>query len=148
MPALGIVLIVIAIGFFIGELHTGSGLLLLAATAILIFDGVLMFNQGVIFHPINWWLVIPLLILSIGLVAFSIWRIIVSYRRQPATGKEDLKGKTAIVKQTLNPVGMVFYQGELWNAISNSGKIESGEEVVIEAVNGLNLYVVRKPKSP
>jgi membrane-bound ClpP family serine protease len=146
MPALGIVLIVIAIGLFIGELHTGSGLLLLAATAILIFDMVLMYNQGVIFHPMNWWVVVPLIILFLAFITFSIWRIIVSHQRQPTTGKEDLKGKTVIVKQTLDPVGMVLYEGELWNAISNSGKIESGEEVTIERVDGMNLYVVRKPK--
>ena len=59
----------------------------------------------------------------------------------------DLKGKTAIVKETLNPKGTVFYQGELWNAESKSGKIETGEEVIIENVDGLMLNVVRKQKS-
>jgi membrane-bound serine protease (ClpP class) len=90
--------------------------------------------------------VIPLIIVFTGLMIFSILRIIKTYHRQPASGKEDMKGKTAVVREPLNPQGTVFYQGELWNAASNSGKIKSGEEVLIENVKGLMLYVVRKQK--
>jgi membrane-bound serine protease (ClpP class) len=62
------------------------------------------------------------------------------------TGKEDLMGKTAIVKEALRPEGTVFYDGELWNAVSKSGHIEPGEEVIIENVNKLTLTVAKKPQ--
>jgi membrane-bound serine protease (ClpP class) len=131
----------------IGELHTGSGLLLLGAIAVMISALVMMFKQGFLFNPVNWWLVSLLIVIFTALIIFSLWRIIKTYRQQPATGKEDLKGKPATVKQTLDPEGMVMCQGELWNAISTSGRIDSGETVIIEKVEGLTLYVVRKPRS-
>jgi membrane-bound serine protease (ClpP class) len=147
MTALGIILILLAIVLVIGELHTGSGILIVWGIVSLIFGIVILFKQESLFISINLGWIILLIILIIGLIIFSIWRIISIYRRQPSTGREDLKGKTAIVKETLNPKGTVFYQGEYWNAVSKSGKIETGEEVIIENVDGLMLNVERKPKT-
>ena len=146
MTVLGIILILVAIGLVIGELHTGSSILVVWGLVSLIFGVAILVTNGTIFISINWGWIILLIILFIGLIIFTIWRIIVIYRRQPTTGKEDLKGKTAIVKETLNPKGTVFLQGELWNAVSNSGKIETGEEVIIESVDGLMLNVEKKAK--
>ena len=61
---------------------------------------------------------------SIGLIAVVISLIIRTYRRKTATGKEDLKGRVAIVVETLKPQGVVSVEGELWNAVSKSGVIE------------------------
>jgi len=55
-----------------------------------------------------------------------------------------LVGKTAVVKVALAPVGMVFFRGEFWSAISKAGRIEPGEEVTISRVDGLKLYVTKK----
>jgi membrane-bound serine protease (ClpP class) len=87
-----------------------------------------------------------LIIVVLALMAFVIWRVIKTYRRKAVTGKEDLVGQTAEVKEPLDPEGTVFYQGEYWNAVSNSGKIDHGEEVIIEKVDGLILIVARKTK--
>jgi membrane protein implicated in regulation of membrane protease activity len=67
-----------------------------------------------------------------------------TYRNQTITGKEDLIGKTVLVKETLNPEGTVVYEGDLWTAASDSGAIESGEEVIITEVKGLKLFVKKK----
>jgi membrane-bound ClpP family serine protease len=93
----------------------------------------------------NGW-VITLLILIVAFIVFAVLRSIDAHHRQPTTGKEDLRGKTAIVRETLDPEGTVFREGELWTAISNSGKIESGEEVIISKVRGLKLWVTNKAK--
>jgi len=79
-------------------------------------------------------------------VVFAVFQIVGSYRRQASTGKEDLLGKTVEVKERLQPEGTVFYEGELWRAISASGNIEPGEEVVITKVTGLKLTVAKKTK--
>jgi membrane-bound serine protease (ClpP class) len=83
-------------------------------------------------------------VVILALMAFVIWRVINTYRKKAVTGKEDLEGRTAVVRETLDPEGTVFYQGEYWNAISRSGKIERGEEVTIEKVDGLILQVAKK----
>jgi|WetSurMetagenome_2_1015567.scaffolds.fasta_scaffold814825_1 membrane-bound serine protease (ClpP class) len=143
---LGIIFIVLAVGLIIGELFTGTTLMLVGGLVALIFGLIVLFTQGSVLLGVNWWLVVPLIIVVLALMAFVIWRVIKTYRRKAVTGKEDLVGQTAEVKEPLDPEGTVFYQGEYWNAISNSGKIDHGEEVIIEKVDGLILIVARKTK--
>lgn len=142
---LGILLLVVAVALVVGELHTGSGFLLLAGLIALIFGLALLFTNNSLFAQINWWFVIPLIIVIIALIILMILRIRNTYRHKVTTGKEDLEGQTARVNQTLDPEGMVFVHGEYWNAESRSGRIKSGDEVIIEKVVGLKLYVVKKP---
>jgi membrane-bound serine protease (ClpP class) len=142
---LGIVFIVLAVGLIVGELFTGTTLMLVGGLVALIFGLIILFTQGQVLIGVNWWLIVPLIIVVLALMAFVIWRVINTYRRKAVTGKEDLMGKTAEVKETLDPEGTVFYQGEYWNAVSNSGKIDRGEEVIIEKVDGLILTVTKKP---
>ena len=94
----------------------------------------------------NWWLLALLIILVGGFIVLAVVLIVQTYRRQATTGKEELKGKTAEAKETLDPKGLVFYQGDLWEALSTSGKVEAGEEVIITEVKGLKLIVKKKEK--
>jgi membrane-bound serine protease (ClpP class) len=146
MFALGIVLLVIATGLIVGEFFTGSGLLFGGGLVALIVGLVLLFTGGSSTLQVNWWAVSLVIILVLGFLVLAVLRIINTYHRQPATGKEELKGKTAEVRELLNPEGTVFYQGELWAAVSDSGRIEPGEEVIINKVEGLKLRVIKKTK--
>ena len=93
---------------------------------------------------VNPWLIA---IVAIGIAAFLavaiIWGIR-AHRRQAAAGREDLIGKTAEVKVALGPKGVVFVEGERWTAISESGRAEPGEEVIITKVDSLKLWVTKK----
>ena len=97
----------------------------------------------------NWFQVDPwlIIIVAIGISAFIaitiIWGIR-AHRHQVSAGREDLIGKTAIVKVSLEPEGMVLFKGERWLAISEKGRVEPGEEVIITKVDGLKLYVAKK----
>ena len=95
---------------------------------------------------VNWWLTALVIFLLIALISLIVYLIVRTYHRQATTGREELKGKTAEVKETLDPQGTVFLLGELWNAVSTSGRIEIGEEVVIVEVKGLKLWVSKKAK--
>ena len=55
-------------------------------------------------------------------------------------------GEKAIAKTPLDPTGTVLAQGELWTATSEGGKVAPGEEVVINKVEGLKLWVTKKSK--
>jgi membrane-bound serine protease (ClpP class) len=138
---LAILLLVLAVGLIFGEFFTGSGLLFLCGLVALVFGLVVLFNQSTLFPQINWWVIIPVIIVFVGLIVFIIFRILNTYRHKVTTGQEDLEGQIAIVKQTLDPEGTVLYQGEYWNAVSQSGRMEPGDNVVIERVSGLTLYV-------
>ncbi|HSW56781.1 MAG TPA: NfeD family protein [Dehalococcoidales bacterium] len=95
---------------------------------------------------VNWLMVTILSVLTAAVLAVVIWLIVRTYRQKTTTGKEDLKGRTAIVRTALTPRGVVFVEGELWNAISTSGKIEVGEEVIVSELIGLTLIVNIKGK--
>ncbi len=146
MVPLGIVLIVLGVAFIISEFFTGSGLLMgIGIVSTIAGLALLIFGRSAAFQ-VNWLLVTIIGIIVVGILAFIIWRIKRTYHRQVATGKEDLKGKTAIVKEQLNPEGTVLVQGELWTAVSGSGKIKSGEEVIVTGIDRLRLSVVKKEK--
>ena len=97
----------------------------------------------------NWFQVDPwlIVIVAIGISAFLaitiIWGIR-AHRHQASAGREDLIGKSAEVKVALEPEGLVFFKGERWTAISEKGRVEPGEEVIITKVDGLKLYVTKK----
>jgi len=97
----------------------------------------------------NWFQVDPWLIaiVAIGISAFLaiaiIWGIR-AHRHQASAGREDLIGKSAEVKIALEPKGVVFIQGERWTAVSEKGRVEPGEEVIVTKVDGLKLYVTKK----
>jgi membrane-bound serine protease (ClpP class) len=87
-----------------------------------------------------------LIVIIAGSVALVIILVVRTYRHQATTGKEDLRGKIAVVREPLDPEGLVFYQGDLWAALSTSGMIDTGEEVIITEVKGLKLLVTKKAK--
>jgi membrane-bound serine protease (ClpP class) len=143
----GVLLIILAFGLFVAEFFTsGFGLLFGGGIVAFVIGSLILFQGGAPVFQIDWWLVILVVIIIAGFVAFAVFKIAGTYRRQATTGKEDLMGKKAVVRQPLNPEGTVFYRGELWTAVSESGKIDSGEEVIISQIDGLKLIVTKKSK--
>ncbi len=103
-----------------------------------------MFQIDPSWFQIDPWLIV---IVAIGIVAFLavaiIWGIR-AHHHQVLAGREELVGKTAEVKIALEPKGIVFIQGERWTAITEQGRVQTGEEVIITKVDGLKLWVTKK----
>jgi len=140
----GVLLVILAFGLFIAELFTPTfGLLTAGGVASLVLGSLILFKGGPLFqvHP---GLVAIVTIFIAAIFAFVIHRIIRAHRHQASTGREELVGKRALVRMALNPEGTVFFKGELWKAISETGRVEPGEEVIITRVDGLILYVTKK----
>ena len=64
-------------------------------------------------------------------------------RRKPLIGLPGMVGGKGEVVSSLDPKGMVRIKGELWEAASDGGRIDIGEEVTVVGQDGLKL-VVRK----
>ena len=140
----GILFIILAVALFVTEALTpGFGIWFTAGLAALVFGLILLFRGGDTLR-IDWWLIVLVALIIVGVAAFVVERIAVAHRRQAGTGSEELIGKKAVVKEALNPEGTVFFKGELWTAVSNQGRIDPGVEVIIEKINGLVLTVTRK----
>ncbi len=141
----GILLILLAFGLFIAELFTHSfGLLTTGGVTSLVLGSLILFPAGGEMFQINPWLIATVVTVIVAIFVFVISRVIRVHRRQAFSGREELVGKTAIVKRALEPEGMVLFKGELWTAVSESGRAEPGEQVIINRVDSLKLYVTKK----
>jgi membrane-bound serine protease (ClpP class) len=140
----GVLLVVLAFGLFIAEVFTTSfGLFTAGGITSLVIGSLILFKGGPLFQ-VSPWLITTVVVIIAALFAFVINRVIRAHRRQASTGREELIGKTAVVRVALEPEGTVFYKGERWAAISNKGQVEPGETVIITKVDGLKLYVIKK----
>ncbi|MBC8164027.1 MAG: nodulation protein NfeD [Roseiflexaceae bacterium] len=80
----------------------------------------------------------------LGAAVAAVTLMAVRVRRRPVTtGQEGLIGRIAEVRQALDPEGMVYVDGALWQAICEDGEAERGERVRVTAVHNLQL-IVRK----
>ncbi len=140
----GVLLVVLAFGLFIAEVFTTSfGLFTAGGITSLVMGSLILFKGGPLFQ-VNPWLIATVVIIIAAFFVFVISRVIRAHRRQASTGREELMGKTAVVKAALEPEGTVFFKGERWAAISDKGRVEPGEAVIITKVDGLKLYVIKK----
>ena len=141
----GILFIVLAFGLFVGEVLTpGFGLFTAGGIICLIIGSLLLFKGAPPIFRVSPWLIATVCILLGGSIAFILHRTISIHRRQATTGREELVGKVALVKVALRPSGMVFYRGENWTAVSENGEVKVGDEVVIDRMEGLTLFVRKK----
>jgi membrane-bound serine protease (ClpP class) len=137
----GILLMVLAIVFFLLEIKVTSYGMLSLAGVVSLFLGALMLYEGD--DPavrISWSVLIP----TVGLVsAFFVVVAGLAFRSQVSTtqtGERGLVGKIGVVKQALDPEGKVFVHGELWKAVAGQ-PIENGCKVRVTHVEGLTLTV-------
>lgn len=143
----GVLLILLAMGLFIAEYFTTSfGLLTAGGIIAMVMGSLILFSHspGI---EVNRGLIAGV---TIGIAAFGIFvigAIIRGQRRRKATGAEGMMGKLAIAKTPLDPTGTVLAEGERWTAIAEGDKIGLGEEVIIDKIEELKLWVKRKPKN-
>ena len=88
--------------------------------------------------------IIVSIVLIVAFIIFVIFAIVKGQKRKLSAGVEEMIGKEAVVRTTLNPKGMVLAEGELWTAIAEGSTIEAGEEVIIIRTEGLKLWVTKK----
>jgi membrane-bound serine protease (ClpP class) len=142
----GIALVVLAFGLFIAEVFTGIGLFIVGGIISLLLGSSILFKGGALFR-VNPWLIGTITIVVAAFFGILLASVIKSRRLPQTTGWEELIGKPALVKASLNPAGMVLYRGERWKAVSESGTIPVGQEVIIKRIDNLTLYVAKKEKT-
>jgi membrane-bound serine protease (ClpP class) len=84
--------------------------------------------------------------LTLALTAFFVFvvgAVVRSRRRRPATGREGMRGQIGRARTELAPGGMVFVDGALWEAVSETDRIAEGEAVEVVGERGLTLLVRR-----
>jgi membrane-bound serine protease (ClpP class) len=144
----GVILIVLAIIFFIMEMKIASyGLLSVAGIISLLLGSLMLFEGESPADRISWGVLTPTLVVVSGFftaVAFLVFRSQVS---KPVTGSAGLVGEIGVVKKALTPRGKVFVHGELWNAVAPM-PIDANVQVRVVKVTGLLLDVEPADEGP
>ncbi len=135
----GLMLIALAIILFIAEIKiTSYGVLSLGGIVSLSLGSIMLFEDVMVSLK----LMGPTIILISGFFVVVSSLAYRAHRSKPRSGMEGLVGEMGIVKEALDPEGLVFVHGELWSASSHE-KIEADEKVQVKGIDGLVLEVVR-----
>lgn len=139
----GVAFIILGIIFFVVEAFTPTfGMFTLGGIISLTLGSVMLFNQpGII--KVSFMTILPVVLFFSVLSLFFIAKTVAAVRRKSTTGADGLLGKTGIARTDILNTGKVFIHGEIWDAASG-GKIQKGDEVIVEKVSGLKLIVKKK----
>ena len=137
----GILLIFLAILFFIMELQIISyGLLSIAGIISLLLGSLMLFESHDSGMSLSWSVLLPTVIIVSAFFVLISGIVFKSQLTQAETGAAGLIGKTGVVKNAIMPDGKVFIHGELWNATSKQA-INKGEKIRVVRVVNLVLEV-------
>jgi membrane-bound serine protease (ClpP class) len=140
----GLLLMLLAAGFWVAELFVVShGALALAGAVSFTFGALMLFDPAGDAYQVS---TSVALAIALTLTAFMVFAVakVVQVRRAPVeVGVHGLVGTTGVVRRD----GFVFANGELWRAVTPDGaELRPGDRVVIEAVDGLTLAVRPAPE--
>jgi membrane-bound serine protease (ClpP class) len=137
----GVLLMALAIIFFILEIKiTSYGMLSVAGTIALFLGGMMLYDESSTGVRLSLSVLIP------AVAVVSIFFAVVAglaFRSQVAgtrTGRRGLIGELGKVKARIDPQGKVLVHGELWKARSQA-VLEVGQDVRVVAVDGLTMDV-------
>jgi membrane-bound serine protease (ClpP class) len=132
----GILLIILAIIFFIMEMKISSyGLLSVAGIVSLLLGSLMMFKDTGPDMRLSLKVLLPTIILISGFFVFVAGLVFRAQMAKPRTGTKGLVGEIGMVKKALAPEGKVFVHGELWNAKAEKAIDEGAKVRVISVVN-------------
>ena len=135
----GLALLILAIALFIGEIFVpGVGVLAAGGTIALLLAGVFLFEGELQVSPPVLW---PTA-LVVGAATTIAGRAAIKARLQPSTtGTGTLIGKAGTVVNAEARSGSVFVDGAWWSVRSSTGDLETGAQVRIVGIEGLELIV-------
>jgi len=133
----GLILIALAIIFFIAEVKVASyGILSIGGLVSLTLGSIMLFEDvGVSLE-----LMLPTILLVGGFFVVVAGLAFRAFRTKPRLGTDGLLGESGVVRELIDPEGLIFVHGEYWRAKARE-RIEPGEKVVVTGVEGLMLEV-------
>lgn len=141
----GVLLIGFAFLLFVADLFVPSlGTLTIGGVISFVLGSYLLIGSdappGFVIAPQIIWTMTALLVGFFVFIGMSVLR---ARLRQPYSGREGLVGAVGVVRRGLNPDGMIFVSGELWQATAVEGEtdVPVGRTVKVTAVDGLRLVV-------
>jgi membrane-bound serine protease (ClpP class) len=142
--ALGLILV--GMGLLISELFIPAyGLLGLGGVALFILGSLFLIDSEMPEFQIPLRLILPTATALVGVALSLGWLVLNSRRAKIRSGLESMVGQYGEVRDAITKQpGKILLQGELWNAISETGEsLDRGEIVVVAEVRNMLLVVGR-----
>lgn len=139
----GVLLLLLGVGLIVAETQIPSGVLGAAGVIALAAGGLLLYDTGSDEFAVSPPVIIALTVaIGAGLI-FVVRKVREAHHNPIHTGWEELVGAQGEVRSRLAPIGQVFVQGALWRAraADDEERIEAGDKVRVESVDGLTLNV-------
>ena len=140
----GLLLILFGVVLLLAEIKVVShGVLTIGGVIAMVLGSLMLYEAPETGFRISWWVILPTVGATAGLVAWVVSAGLKALYRRPSTGPGDMIGRTGVARMPLEPEGQVQVGGELWRAVVDDGPVAAGEPVRITAIEGLTLRVVR-----
>jgi membrane-bound serine protease (ClpP class) len=125
---------------------TSHGILAAGGATSFVIGSLLLINApDAPFLQISIAAIVAVTAVLVGFFLVIVTAVLRSRRRRVVTGREGLFGASGVVRRDLEPgrSGLVFVQGELWQAVAPDGRLNAGEAITVMEVDGLLLTVRR-----
>lgn len=145
----GLGLIIFGIILYLLEIKIVShGLLAIGGTVSVLLGSMILFRTSPVenYVSLSWSVIISVTVFSALFFLFLITMGLKAQRSKPASGVNTMIGQTALTLGELDPAGQVSVSGEIWKAVSLSGKIPENEKVTVKEIKELTLYVEPEKK--
>jgi membrane-bound serine protease (ClpP class) len=140
----GLALIIFGIILFLLEIKiTSHGLLTIGGIVSLLLGSLMLIRDDSAFPllKISTTVVVSTTVVTALFFLFVVGAGIRAQRAKPVTGLEGFIGETGVVLEPLDPLGNVRVHGEIWQAQSNTGRIEAGEKIRVLSMQNFRLTV-------
>jgi membrane-bound serine protease (ClpP class) len=132
----GVLLMLLAASFFVAEMFvTSHGALALAGAAAFVVGSLMLFDPAGETYQVSIEVAIAVAATMALMVGIVVAKLVQVRRASVVTGQEELIGQVGVVRQTLDPVGLVFVHGELWRARTDGETIPPGRQVRVEGLD-------------
>jgi membrane-bound serine protease (ClpP class) len=139
--SMAVVLIIVSFGMFILEAKYQAHGIIAAGGVVLMVVGALLLVDGPIPElRVKLWAALAVAIPMGAITVFLMSIALKARRNKVIMGEQGMVGEVAIVCAPLMPLGKVFVQGELWDAVAPT-TVAAGGKVIIRRVENLVLHV-------
>jgi membrane-bound serine protease (ClpP class) len=145
----GLLLMILALAFFVAEAFVVShGALALAGAVSFVIGSLLLFDPAGEEYQVSIWVALAVAGTMALITGVAVAKIVQARRAPTKTGREELLDEIGVVRHRLDPGGSVFVHGELWRAHTENGPLEVGERVRVDSIGEDFVLEVSRAEEP
>ena len=144
----GLALVALAFVLFVIDIFAPThGILTAGGIIAFLIGSLMMFNRADPLYRLSLAIILPAVIVTAAFFIFVVGKGLRAQRLPVKVGRETMLGTTVMAITPIDAQdGMVFIEGEYWNATSKT-PVEKGQEVEVVAIHGLTLTVQPKRRT-